>query len=246
MRITQGRLPKFYDDRDIPPRGRYALSPVLQPEGAFRPFAGGVARARRWGRAWSIARISGLEIAVLAALAANLLCMEAWPGWESLPPPEFRGAHVRLLRRGVGAVAPCHRHRDSRAAATAAIRVAERGHRSGAERTETALLTTMIVATIWRAEGRQRARRTFAGFSHEPLSAMTVIRGHVDLLDRRRPASTASTGLRTIDPGGRDHPARSDASNPARIGRWKARGACAHGCGPVREGLHPRGVVTAP
>jgi signal transduction histidine kinase len=147
----------------------------------------------RWrARRWSITRIPGKEFVLLALVAANLISMEVWPGWESLP------LHLSFVALTLGYCAAAWGPSRSISfvvlpalTLTAALWVAAHGRNSSVEGIETALLTAMTVATIWRAKSRQRARRIFAGFSHEILTAMTVIRGHVELLGRRRPASNA-------------------------------------------------------
>ena len=70
-----------------------------------------------------------------------------------------------------------------------AATMAEHLRHGGSERMETVLLVATVVAVVavvgWRAGARRRA----GGLRHDLLSALTVIRGHVELHGRRRPAS---------------------------------------------------------
>jgi signal transduction histidine kinase len=136
-------------------------------------------------------RPSASELTVLALLVANLVSMEMWPKWDLLPLHlTFVGLTLAYCSGAWGGV--------GRTLAvvialvgTAAIWTAERGDVGGAEQMETVLLTVATVAAIWRTEVRLRARRRWSDLSHEVLTAMTVIRGHIELLGRREPPSDA-------------------------------------------------------
>lgn len=134
-------------------------------------------------------RLSAPELTVLALLVANLVSMEMWPRWDLLPLHlTFVGVTLAYCAGAWGNV--------GRVLAlvvalvgTAGIWMAERGDVGGAEQMETVLLTVATVAAIWRTEVRLRARRRWSHLSHEVLTAMTVIRGHIELLGRRGPPS---------------------------------------------------------
>lgn len=159
------------------------------------PPQGRIARTTPRGRATrvrSMVPLPGKELALLAVVAANLVSMEMWPAWDALP------LHLTFVALTLGyCAAGWGPSRSIRLvvlpalAVTAGLWLASSGRRGSVAGVETALLTTMTVATLWRAKTRVRARRILGGFSHDILSAMTVIRGHAELLGRRRPPSNA-------------------------------------------------------
>lgn len=67
--------------------------------------------------------------------------------------------------------------------------------RGGSEAAETVLLVATAAAIAvdiwWHRRTPRRARRLPWGLRHDLLSALTVIRGHVELHGRRRPVSSA-------------------------------------------------------
>jgi signal transduction histidine kinase len=149
------------------------------------------------------------ELLLAAFVAANLVGMAALRAWAAIPfhfvfaaVTILYGIRLWRLRGIVAAVAAV-------ALTTGALTLWNvlAGREASAELVEVPLMSLMVLATAWHVRSRQRAaadvavladeraaliereRAFFQNVSHDLMTPLTVARGHVELLGRRRPPS---------------------------------------------------------
>ena len=156
------------------------------------------------------------EIAIAAWVLVNLGWMEIWHGWETLPfhliyfgfaiMYGVRSWPVRPTLAALGTIALV--------TGLLTMRAGGRGSEAWAELAEVPMMSLLVLAMVFNVERRRRAvelsrlladdraqgilreREFFSRASHELLTPLTIIRGHIDLLGRGgtpTPAEIAQT-----------------------------------------------------
>lgn len=144
-------------------------------------------------------------IAISLWVLLNLAWMEVWHGWETLPfhfiyfgfaiMYGIRSWPLRPTLAALGVIALT--------TGLLTMRAGGRGSEAWAELAEVPMMSLLVLAMIFNVERRKRAvelgrrladerahglvreREFFSRASHELLTPLTVIRGHIDLLGRR-------------------------------------------------------------
>jgi len=147
------------------------------------------------------------EIALIAWVVANLAWMEVWHGWETLPFHFIYFGFAIVYGIRSWAVPPTLAGLAVIAVATGLLtmRAGGRGTEAWAELAEVPMMSLLVLAMVFNVERRRRAvelsrrlaeeravgivreREFFSRASHELLTPLTIIRGHIDLLGRGAP-----------------------------------------------------------
>lgn len=162
------------------------------------------------------------EVVTVVWILANLGWMEVWHGWETLPFHFIYFGFAMMYGIRTWPVAPTLWSLAAIATATGLLtmRAGDRGTEAWAELAEVPMMSLLVLAMVFNVERRRRAvelsrrlaeerargivreRLFFSRASHELLTPLTIMRGHMELCGRNghpTPEEVAMTRTVVID-----------------------------------------------